>query len=332
MKKQQDKYWLPAFGIERVIDGLVLRHTSRGTQEAILELPADCARFAAAMRRRGATELAVICARESTDFSFLTLFPFLTSIRIHGKLYCENLNTLESLEQLGSLEISGVVRGSVDFGSMAALESVQMPYWPGGTSIFRAPRLQRLELEYLKASDCDQFANLRNLKALCICNSAVTDLSAVGKLRKIHAFKLILLPKLSNIEFLSRLPQIRTLQIECCKRIRDISAMSKLSKLEFLNFCDNKEIESIKALNGLRKLKWCYLYGDTRILDHDLSPLVRRTPYHDLLFKNRREYTHRLEEFAVTRKEHRLQKYRLWYLTEADEASFATTDECFGFK
>jgi hypothetical protein len=80
------------------------------------------------------------------------------------------------------------------------------------------------------------------------------------------------------------------LQLQSCHRVERLDAVGGAYSLEFLNFSECGDVQSLSPLQALRELRVLYLYGTTRVLDSDLTPLTRLPHLAELRMQSRREY------------------------------------------
>jgi|ERR1019366_1655015 hypothetical protein len=83
---------------------------------------------------------------------------------------------------------------------------------------------------------------------------------------------------------------LRTLHLQSCRRIERLDAIGGAAGLEFLNVSECGDIQSLSPLAALHELRVLYLYGTTRVLDGDLTPLTRLPQLAELRMRSRREY------------------------------------------
>lgn len=86
------------------------------------------------------------------------------------------------------------------------------------------------------------------------------------------------------------------LEFEQCRRLDSISGVEELQMLRWLGISDCRDIDSIRPLASLRNLEVLYAWGNTRIVDGDLSPLSELPHLREVRMRDRREYRPRLTE------------------------------------
>jgi hypothetical protein len=115
----------------------------------------------------------------------------------------------------------------------------------------------------------------------------LAQLPALSELRLSGAAQLHDISDLVGAATASRL---RTLQLQSCRAIERLDAVGSAGSLEYLNVSESGDIQSLCPLAALRELRVLYLYGTTRVLDGDLTPLTRMPRAEELRMQSRREY------------------------------------------
>jgi hypothetical protein len=98
--------------------------------------------------------------------------------------------------------------------------------------------------------------------------------------------------KLTDISALARCREagLRRLELQASSGFAQIGCISRLRALERLNLSDCRVIESVTPLRPLRRLRELWMWGSTRVLDDDLSPLLTLRGLVSLRMMNRRTY------------------------------------------
>jgi hypothetical protein len=117
----------------------------------------------------------------------------------------------------------------------------------------------------------------------------IQSLDGVGALRSLEHLAVYLAP-LHNLDPLASVDVLLTeLHVESC-RVHDLSPLASQRGLRFLNASDCGDLVSLAPLSGLRELSALWLFGTTRILDDDLSPLCALPRLRELKMRSRRSY------------------------------------------
>ena len=158
------------------------------------------------------------------------------------------------------------------------------------------------------------------LKSIVTWQYYDTDLSALGSNRLLEDVTVKDAPKLLSLHGVAELQQLGTIRIELARNVSDIDqvhglarslgvvgftkcpslqsldAVSRLLNLRHIEFGDCGPIESLRPLASLRALESVYAWGNTRIVDGDLSPLLGLPLLTDLRMKDRPEYSPSLRD------------------------------------
>jgi hypothetical protein len=79
-----------------------------------------------------------------------------------------------------------------------------------------------------------------------------------------------------------------------------IDAVGALRNLRFLGVSDCGRIDSLSPLANLTKLEVLYAWGSTRIVDSDLTPLVKLPMLREIRMRDRREYRPRIRDIPAS--------------------------------
>jgi hypothetical protein len=107
--------------------------------------------------------------------------------------------------------------------------------------------------------------------------------------------------ELSDLSDLADLaPSLRELKLEGCKEIDRIDVLADLVNLDYLDIADCARVESVAPLARMRELTAFYAWGGARIVDADLSPLLKLTKLADFRMRDRKEYRPSVAEIHAT--------------------------------
>lgn len=99
---------------------------------------------------------------------------------------------------------------------------------------------------------------------------------------------------------------LRELHLEACKKVTTIDDIATCGDLEVLNLSEGATFPTAETLRTLTKLQDLLLYGSTRILDGDLSPIAALPQLRELRMQSRRHYTPSVEEIQnlIAKRQH----------------------------
>ena len=84
--------------------------------------------------------------------------------------------------------------------------------------------------------------------------------------------------------------------MDWCKKLTRIDDLAGCVGLRRLSVSESGDIESLKPLAGLVDLQELYLYGCTKVVDNDLTPLAGLPRLKTLALMNRRGYSPSVQE------------------------------------
>lgn len=205
----------------------------------------------------------------------------------------EQLSPIENLVNLKSLSLSCAWADKVDLSKLKNLEKCFINYGKGAESVFACPSLRYLYIDEFKLKRFSNIENLSQLEFLTIANSNFNSPELFSGLRNLRKLELLNCRKLDHLDGLGVLTNIEWLTIDGSPKITNIEEISSLSKLRVLQLSDNKEIETLDPIRQMVHLRALSFYGNTMILDGDLS-FSEQLPHLSLVgFAGRRHYTHK---------------------------------------
>jgi hypothetical protein len=135
---------------------------------------------------------------------------------------------------------------------------------------------------------------------------SLAGIDRLSVLSELSIFGAVRLRNISDLVFTAAASRLQTLQLQSCRAIDQLDAVAGAGALETLNASECDGIESLSPLNHLSKLRFLYLFGTTRVLYGDLSPLASLSNLEDLRMQNRREYKPSVPEIKelIARRHH----------------------------
>lgn len=95
---------------------------------------------------------------------------------------------------------------------------------------------------------------------------------------------------------LAEIVNLRELHLESCRLLLDLSPIASSRQLRFLNVAECGDIASLRPLAGIADLEIAWMYGTTRVLDDDLTPLAGLLHLAELRMKSRKSYRPSVEQ------------------------------------
>jgi hypothetical protein len=95
-------------------------------------------------------------------------------------------------------------------------------------------------------------------------------------------------------------PVLTTLRLPSCRRVVDIVPVAACPSLRFFELSEGGEIPSVAAVGDLQLLERLSLYGSTKVVDGDLSPIARLSRLTDFRMQSRPAYAPSVSEIQAT--------------------------------
>lgn len=228
------------------------------------------------------------------NVDFLKDYTFIERITI-SSYQGINYAGLHHLNNLKFLAINVLAKDNqeIDFNMFPKLEDCRFTWRPKASSIFNCTSLKRLDIIKFNKDNLQDLSKLINLKILDLRQSSFKSLVGIESLG-LEKLGLYYLSKLENLQTVDKLSKsLKVLDIESCKNINDIHEISQLHNLEKLGLNNCKQIDSLKPIQNLNKLQQFDFWGDTSILDGDMSPCIG---IRKVAFENRKHYNYKNEE------------------------------------
>jgi hypothetical protein len=214
------------------------------------------------------------------------LFILARTIKDLSPLY-RLANTLEAI----NVETSPAA--ILDLSKLPLLVSLGADWAQVRDSIGIAEDLRRLFLMSYREQDLRDLGEHRSLASLAMKeHPQLTSLKGIDQfpaLAELGVFGAGGLRDISNLAGETIGSRLQKLQLQSCP-IERLDALTEVTALEFLNVGECGDIQSLHPLAALSKLRCLLLFGSTRVLDGDLTPLMHLPRLKELRMKSRREY------------------------------------------
>jgi len=202
--------------------------------------------------------------------SFLKDLPHLKYLRITGKYKKSEYKYIENLSNLEQLSLGDYEAYELDFSNLKNLISY---------------------FSIIKNENHPVF-KLRSIEHLGT-NTTLESFQAFSQMKKLTTLYLFA-RKLSNLNSISNLTQLKTLSIDYSSHLKSISHLH-LPSLEELYLYSCGEIESLQPLKLCKKLKFLS-FMKTKIKDNDINILVDLPLLKEVNFENRIGYSLKKDE------------------------------------
>lgn len=230
------------------------------------------------------------------DVSFLSK---LEGVELRGvEIYCwgiKNILPLEYLPDLQSIAIQSEFTKAPDFSNFNNLTNVFFHWRLQAQTIFNCKSLKSLNIVNYPSENLHDISGLNNLIRLQLTSRKLISLSGVEKLLLLNTLDLAGCTKLIDLSGIDKCLQLTTIELQSCKKITDICMFKALSDLSILFLIDCGKIKSLNCLSKNFKLKRIIFSGDTNIEDGELADILHLPILEQLMFANRRHYSHTRE-------------------------------------
>ncbi len=245
----------------------------------------------------------------SKDISCLQHFDFIKYINIVNYLV-EESSPIHHLKNLETLILQTYCKTELDFSKFPKLKHGAFYWRPKATSLYNCKTLESLAIQnYSPATkDLSLLAGLSNLQELTLTTSSISSLKGIEKLRKLKKLEINYFSKLSSLDGIQHLPNLIDLKLNSCKHITNLELLAETPQLKRLHIDKIGNIQNIKPLSALQNLEWLGIF-EFKIEDGDMTPLFELHQLKELLFINRKHYSHTKEQILEMIKENELVNY-----------------------
>lgn len=226
---------------------------------------------------------------KDTDLSVLTSWP----IR-RLTVLARTVKDLSPLERLaGSLErlsVQTAPKASIELSRFPALTTLSADWNQIRSSVSDAPRLRDLMIRTYDEPDLTPLRWNTALTRLRFKDRpALRRLDGVAMFRSLEHLAVYGAPLHALDELSTQELSLRELHVESCP-VRDLSPLASQRHLQLLNASECGDVASLSPLRELSDLSILWLFGTTKIVDDDLSPLCALPRLRELRMRSRRSY------------------------------------------
>jgi hypothetical protein len=229
---------------------------------------------------------------DEPSLDFLTGLPVRELDIRDSRVNSEGLEPLYSLsETLVKVDLGISARAIVDLARLPRLTNLIATWRQVRASINHAVELESLFLDSYEEPDLTPLAMLRSLSSLGMTGRPrISSLLGLSTPTSMQHLSISVASKLTDLTELRTMRNLVTLQFEGCRRISSIADIEACVGVQFLNVGECGELPTIAPIRMLTSLDSLYLYGDTKVLDGDLTPILALPRLEDFRMMNRRHY------------------------------------------
>jgi len=257
---------------------------------------------ARALRSGGVAALDLNYARgfKDTSLSFIQPWP----IR-HVTLLARTITDISPLYRLSgtleSLSVETSPRASIELARFPRLTSLAADWRQIRGSYARLPELRELFLLGYTETDVAPLASNPQLELIRFKDRpslvSLEGLGAFGNLRHLGIYLAARLRDINGLRELRDAP-LEELHLESCP-VGNLEPLEQLSSIRLVNASNCGDVVSVYPLRELVRLQVLWMYGNTRVLDGDLSPIAGLPILRELRMQARRSYSPSVAELQA---------------------------------
>lgn len=235
------------------------------------------------------------------DLRFLREFNFIEGLYVLVESI-NDMTPIQSLPNLRILIVDNKLKGCLDFRAFKDLEECFFVWGiQGSETIFETFSLTRLRIDNYDKFEIFEIQSLKDLISLSLYYSKLINLNGICNLSKLVNLDLTSCNYLEDIKKIEYIQSLYTLRLDNCKNLKSFEPIGDLKKLKSLSFNDVGNLPSLNFLEGLNNLEEIFFTGNTKIEDGNLNVLnnlLQNGNLKKVIFKNRKHYSHRVEDFG----------------------------------
>jgi internalin A len=233
----------------------------------------------------------------SGDLEFLDAWP-ISRLHILDRSLVDLYPVTRLGETLEELDIQTAPDVQIDLGALSRLRRLSTHWDNISETLSYASGLEHLEVWQFDGediADLDLEAPLTRLKLVDTPN--LLSLDGIEAFSELTFFFVALARELDDLDAIPAVADnLKELEIETCLGVTAIDAVGALENLRFLGVSDCGRIDSLSPLANLTELEVLYAWGSTRVLDGDLTPLLKLPRLREIRMRDRREYKPRIRD------------------------------------
>lgn len=238
---------------------------------------------------------------EEPDISFLTDVPeTVRSVHMIAR-HVSDLDPLSDLgERLEHLTVEAADDAWLDLSKLTGLRSLGGDWSLFSDTFPPSSALENLVVINFSERDLSELSEATGLKYIDIKGAQVlATLAGIERLESLEHLAVGLAPMLCDITDAAALAgALLELEFEGCPKIASLTPVRALARLRSVGVNDCGEISSLAPLRTLLNLEFVQAWGDTRIVDNDLTPLATLPKLREVRMRSRRSYRPKLDEIV----------------------------------
>jgi hypothetical protein len=208
-----------------------------------------------------------------------------------------DIRAVNSLHNLRGLGVNTYCRTHIDFSNFPDLEVCSLEWRPGARSLFQSGSITSLWVNNYSGLDLADFGRITQLRTLRIANAPARSLAGLSPLDALRRLELRNLTKLKSLSGIESLQALEELAVLYCRNVSSLNEIAALRRLRRLDLLDDGELDSLRPLSALDQLSTLHFYGDTTIVDGDLTAIAELPNLSSVRFGSRSHYSYKLDDF-----------------------------------
>ncbi|MDQ6804977.1 MAG: hypothetical protein M3065_08395 [Actinomycetota bacterium] len=200
-------------------------------------------------------------------------------------------------DTLESLSVQAAPEAELELTALTHLEAIAGEWALLRGTLRDVEELQSVVTWRFGERNLHAFRDHLDLRQLTIKEApSLEECSGLAALTELRKLGILLARSLRDISDVGELTSLVDLELEACRAIEAIDDVEALRSLKFLGLSDCGEIQSLRPVAALERLEVLHAWGDTCIIDGDLSPLARLPRLREIRMRARASYTPRLPD------------------------------------
>jgi hypothetical protein len=227
---------------------------------------------------------------KDTDLAFIEDWPIKRL-----SLLARTVKDLSPLYRLaGTMESLSVESGpaELELGRFPRLVDLAANWDQIARTLSDVPQLESLHIGGYRADDLTPLRyNTGLTKVRMKDRPALKSLAGLEHHARLKHLGIYLATRLADFTALGDVQSLTDLHLESCRQLSDLTPIASNRQLAFLNVAECGDIPSLGPIAELDQLEVVWMYGSTRVVDDDLTPLATLPRLNELRIKSRKSYT-----------------------------------------
>lgn len=190
---------------------------------------------------------------------------------------------------------------AIDLARFPRMTDMSADWQQVSATIEAAANLRRLHVGRYDRTDLEPLSELVHLKRLALTDRPrLRSLAGLSELPELQELAVPLAKNLVDVSALRGLAQIEDLNMEGCRKLNTVEDLSHCLGLRRLNLSECGGLPSVAPLRELVSIEDLLMYGATKIIDGDLTPIANLPRLKELRMQSRRHYRPSVAEIQAS--------------------------------